>query len=339
MTDFSTSTVTLHQVAEAAGVSAATVSRILNGTATVSKTKREAVEKAIAELGFRPNPIAQGLARGRSMSIGVLTEAITNPFFMEALKGIEDVLQAGGYAPLFASCDWFAPDEDERLQMLVRRRVDGIILIGGNSPSEHLVNLATHTPLVVFGRDLSRHGISSLIFDNEDGAYHATQHLIAMGHRHIAHITGPADHTDSQARLAGYQRALAEAKLSFDPQLVVAGDFHEPSGLAAAYQLFSRTDKFTAIFAANDQMAYGARLHCYRNHIRVPEDISLIGFDDIPGSLYTTPPLTSVKQPMYEVGQACAQAMMTILQHQSPALSTLKLHLVARDSCAAPRNP
>ncbi len=173
--------------------------------------------------------------------------------------------------------------------------------------------------------------------DDFRAAYEATRYLIGLGHRRIAHIAGPTHHQDAVDRYAGYRRALSDANLPIDEQIIFVGDFTEQSGLLATQSLLNRALMFSAIFAANDQMAYGARLALYRHGIRVPDDISLIGFDDQPASAYTTPPLTTVRQPTHAIGQAAAQAILRLLNGQPPALPALSTELIIRESAARRR--
>lgn len=306
--------ITLEMVARTAGVSPATVSRILNGSARVSERKRAAVEAVIKQLNYRPNALARGLAQGRTNSIGVLTQDIASPFYGEALRGIENALKDTGAVPLIVSGHWILRDEIERLEHLLSRRVDGLIVLTGSLPDDTLARYASEVPLVVTGRDLSAPNLTSLRFDDYHGARLATQHLLDLGHTRIAHIAGPQDHFDSIERLRGYREALRDAGVEPRDELVVHADFHEPGGLLAINQLIAARTLFTAVFAANDQSAFGARLALHSHGIRVPEDISIVGFDDLPVSNYVVPPLTTVKQPAYEMGEIAARALVSMIQ-------------------------
>ncbi|WP_034388759.1 LacI family DNA-binding transcriptional regulator [Deinococcus sp. YIM 77859] len=330
-------TVTLTQVARAAGVSASTVSRILNGSANVSAEKREAVERTLARLNYRPNVLARGLASGRTMSIGVLTQDISSPFYGEALRGIEQGLKGSSYLPLFMSGHWHAEEETEAIDLLLARKVDALLILGSVMPDEQLREVACRVPLVALGRFLPELAGQCLRVDNRQGAYLATRHLIEMGHRSIAHIAGLASHRDAQDRLSGYRAALEEAGIGFDPGLVLEGDFLEHSGFLATTRLVEGRQLFTAIFAANDQMAYGARLALHRKGLRVPEDISLVGFDDLAGSMYTSPPLTTVRQPIHDMGFAATQCVLRMLAGQAPSLPPFQVELIIRESTARRR--
>ena len=323
--------VTLQEVALVSGVSVSTVSRTLSGGAGVRPAKRAAVERAALQLGYQPNALARSLARGRTMSVGVLTQDISSPFYGDMLRGIEQGLSGSGYLPIFADGHWHAEEEIAALDVLLGRQVDALIVLGGFIPDERLSQVARRLPLIAFGREMPELAGCCLRLDNFGGACRMTEHLIGFGHRHIAFIAGPPNHRDARDRLAGYRAALERAGL---PELVLPGDFVEPSGFVAATRLLEGRELFSAIFAANDQMAYGARLALHRQGVRVPEDISLAGFDDLPGSTYTTPPLTTVRQPTFDLGVALAGGTLRVLAGEPAGLPTLVPTLVIRESTA-----
>ncbi len=328
----SSQVVTLAMVAQAAGVSPSTVSRILTGHARVSDDKRRSVEEAIARLNYQPNVLARGLAQGRTLTIGVLTQDIDSPFCAQALRGVEDALAGTGMTPLFVSGHWNVQDEAERMAHLLARRVDGIVVLTGRLTDEQLREYALRVPVVVTGRSLRGHNLTSLRLDDFKGAWLATRHLIELGHRRIAHIAGPQDHADSMERLSGYRKALEDAGIEADEQLVAHADFHEQSGVLAMNRLLEVHRPFSAVFASNDQAAYGARLALYQHHIRVPEDVSLIGFEDLPGSRYAIPPLSTVHQPVYELGQAAARMLLKMIEGGNAPIALPEPQLVARAS-------
>lgn len=324
---------TIEMVAKEAGVSPSTVSRILNGTAVVSEAKKKSVEDAVAKLGFVPNPMARGLAGGRTFSVGVITQSMDSPFYGPALRGIEDALDPAGYSPLFVSGNWQAQTEARCIDILLSRRVDGIIVLTGRLTDAALKACAKKVPVVVTGRNLKAADLFSLNFHNLEGGRLATEHLLNQGHRRIAFISGDPQHPDAIQRLAGYQQALEQAGIAFDPGLVVQGEYNEDSGLQAALRLLNAKKRFTAIFAANDQMAVGAAHGLLRHGLRIPDDVSLVGFDDLPTSLYAFPPLTTVHQPAYELGQLAAEAMLTLLSGTKPLLQVPAPRLITRESC------
>ena len=326
---------TLAMVAERAGVSPSTVSRILNGTAVVSDEKRAAVDQAIAKLGFVPNPVARGLAGGRTLSIGVVSQAIDSPFYGAALRGIEVELGTAGYSPLFMSGHWRADEEARCIDVLRSRRVDGLIVLTGRLADSALRSLARSLPVVVTGRSLKASNLLSMDFDNREGARQATQHLIDLGHRRIAFISGDPEHPDAVDRQQGYRSAIEAAGLRFDPALVAPGNFSEHSGLLAVERLLDSRTRFSAIFAANDQMAFGASLGLYRRGLRVPDDVSMVGFDDVAGSVYMVPPLTTVHNPIQEIGELAARAMLSLLAGERPAVEVPAPRLIVRESTRA----
>ncbi|MDE3009760.1 MAG: LacI family DNA-binding transcriptional regulator [Pseudomonadota bacterium] len=324
---------TLEMVAAAAGVSPSTVSRLLNGTAKVSADKRKAVESAIRKLDFVANPVASGLAGGRSRSIGVITQALGSPFYGNGLLGIEDVLVESNYAPLYVSGHWRPRDEQRCLALLESRRVDGMIILTPSLPDADLLALAQRVPLVVTGRSLLGPRLCSLDFDNTEGARLATEHLIALGHTRIAFIKGTASHPDAVERLRGYRIALKAHGIPFDAALTAQGHFIESGGAQATEALLAADVKFTALLAANDQMAYGAALALYRRGLRVPEQVSLVGFDDLMGSSYTLPPLTSVRHSIHEIGRLAAHAVIALIRGEPFSDPVPAPQLMVRESC------
>lgn len=328
--------VTLGMVAQAAGVSPSTVSRILNGTAAVHDSKRAVVEEAIKRLGYVPNPVARGLAGGRTLSVGVVTQSIDSPFYGVALRGIEETLDAAGYSALFVSGHWQADEEARCIEVLRSRRVDGIIVLAGRLNDAALRQCAKALPMVVTGRSLKAPNLVSLEFDNFEGARLATHHLLALGHRRIAFITGDAAHLDAVERHRGYRAAIEAAGLNYEPELVSQGLFSEESGLAAMSRLLDSRHPFTAVFASNDQMALGACLGLYRRGLHVPRDISVIGFDDLPVSPFLLPPLTTVHHPAYEIGRLAASSMLQMLRGEKPTGAVPAPRVVVRESSSPP---
>jgi LacI family transcriptional regulator len=325
--------VTIWDIAQAAGVSVSTVSRVLSGSVHVTPEKRAAVLAAVEQFHFRPNVVAQGLARGRSRALGVLAQVIASPFYAPILAGIADAVRDTGYQPIFASGN--APEEaDQAVEMFLERRVDALIVVGGRAADDQLLAIAEKLPLVMIGRRLKGREDRCIHVQNHEGARAAMEHLLKLGHTRIAHIAGIVWHPDAIERREGYVQSLREAGISVDPRLIVQGDFEEKSGFDGMQQLLARGTRFSAIFAANDQMAYGALLALYRRGLRVPEDVSIVGFDDQRGASYTTPPLTTVKQPAFEMGRAAALALLRSLRGEPLELPAFSTELVIRESTA-----
>jgi LacI family transcriptional regulator len=323
---------TLAMVAREAGVSPSTVSRILNGTARVDAAKTELVNAVIARLGFRPDPMARSLAGGKTMSIGVLTQYIDSPFYGEALRGIEDELRRAEYVPLFVSGHWNETEELDRLNLLRERKVDGVIILTGRLSDATLLDISAKVPLVITGRILQAPNLISIDFDNFEGARMAVRHLHALRHEQIAYISGPLDHPDAQQRLDGFLHEKRELGLKHNDLLMAVGDFQETGGFLAMNTLLQMREPFTAVVAGNDQMAYGARLALQRAALRVPEDISLVGFDDLPHSAFTLPPLTSIRQSVYEMGVMSAKAMLSLIKGHQIDKAIVAAELVVRES-------
>lgn len=326
------SAVTIEMVAEEAGVSPSTVSRILNGTARVREAKVRAVEAAIAKLQFMPNPVARSLARGKSMSIGVVTQSIDSPFYGEALAAIEKGLLRARYSALIVSGHWREGDERKGVAHLLGRRVDGIILLTSCLPDRELVNVSHSVPLVVTGRSVPGDRIFCLDTDSTEGARLATAYLVGQGHRRIAMLSGPPDHPDAVQRLNGYKAALAASRIAFSRRLVAYGDYSESGGHRAMSELLDSGAEFTAVFAANDQTACGAMLALYHRGLTVPGDVSVVGFDDLAASAFTIPPLTTVHRSIDEIGEGAAEAIVDLIERRTPRARVSSPKLAIRES-------
>ena len=329
------SKVNIARVAREAGVSTSTVSRILNGTAQVRPDKRHAVERVMSHLDYRPSVTARGLRRGRSMTIGVLTQDSSSPFFGEALVGIEQALDGSEYHAMTVSGHWREAREQEALDVILRRGVDALIVLGGQLGDEVLLRVARRLPLVAVGRSIDGLASHCLPLDNRHGQALAVRHLIDQGHRRIAYIAGSPHHHDARQRLAGYYHALGEAGLSADPALVETGDYTERSGAEALERLLQRRHSFSAVACANDQMAVGVRLALFRRGIAVPQHLSLVGYDDLFLAAYLTPPLTTVQNSIGALGQLAAGAALRLLAGESMNLPAVQARLVIRESVAA----
>lgn len=326
--------VTIQDIADTAKVSKSTVSRVLNNTTPVEAGKRQAVLRAMKKLNFKPNVFARTLAGGASMTIGVVTQNIGSPLYDSITQGIIQSLSATDYSPIFVDGQWQPELERGAIHTLMDRRVDGVMMIGGNLSGEELEDFDRMVPLILIARNLPGWEDRSISIDNQQGAFIATRFLIDSGHQRIAHICGIKDHQDAKDRLIGYRRALAESGIEADEQLIVQGDFSSRSGLLAIETLLLRGGPFSAVFCGNDEMAMGARLALYRRGIRVPEDVSLVGFDDQPSSAYLTPPLTTVAQPAFAMGTQAAEILIKKINEQPFAPQQLPVNLVVRESVA-----
>lgn len=325
---------TIQDIADHAQVSKSTVSRVLNKNTAVNEDKRTAVLAAMKTLGFEPNLAARSLAGGRSMTLGVLTQNIGSPFYDALAQGVIHGLAGSGYSPIFVDGQWQQSTEIESIRTLIGRRVDGLLLIGGDVPVEQLNQLRERLPTIVVAREVVGWENQCIHVDNVQAGYEATKHLIDFGHQRIALLRGIKEHPDAIQRFEGYAKALTEAGIEFDTDLIYQGDFSGQSGVMAVNSLISRGIHFTAIFAANDMVAFGARLALSRHGMRVPEDISLVGFDDQAEAAFATPPLTTMKQPAVEMGTAAANALVKLIHDEQYELASLPVELQRRESVA-----
>ncbi len=329
--------ITIQDIARHAKVSKSTVSRVLNNTSAVTEDKRKAVLDATRKLGFRPNVFARSLASGRSMTIGVLTQIIGSPFYNSISQGVIARLAGTGYSPIFSDGQWQLEKEIDTLMALKGRQVDGLILIGGTIPPEQLNELCDGLPTVVVARQLPGDEHHCVFTDNVAGGFCATKILLDHGHQRIAFINGIERHPDAIDRLIGYRQALRQARIAYDPQLICQGDFSAKSGVRAIQELIARRTEFTAVFAGNDSMAFGARLALYHAGLRVPEDVSIVGFDDQPEASYMTPPLTTIRQPGHEMGVRASEALLAIISGRPFSSERLHGESRIRESVAPPR--
>ena len=329
--------VTMDDIARQAGVSQSTVSRVFNGNTGGAPEKQAAVLAAMERLDYRPNLAAQGLITGRTFTVGILTRHLGSPFFGAILRGIVDGLQDSPYSPVIDQGSDVLSRDLQTIDHLLARHVDGLILHVSKSVSDDaLRELDQEMPMIIIGRQVPGLENQCITIKNTSGAYAATSYLISKGHKIIAHVSGQLSVVDAAERQEGYCKALREHSLEIYPELMVEGDFTESSGAMAVDRLLAHRKKypFTAIFAANDEMAMGIRLALYHRGLAVPNDVSLIGFDDIPSSQYMIPPLTTIRQPAYYMGCMASQSMIAMLTNERVHLQEIPLELVARQSVA-----
>ena len=325
-------------VAKLSGVSPSTVSRILNNTAKVSDSKKETVLRVIEETGFRPNLAARTLAGGRAMSIGVLTQYIDSPFYGEAIRGIEEVLASEDYTALFVSGRGNRELELERLNMLMERNIDGLIVLSSTLEDNELEALAEELPVVLTGRATLNQKLTSIGFDNLGGGALALGHLAELGHEVIAVIDGPDDQ-DARLRMDGIRAESSQRGIDLIPELIEVGDFNELGGYRAMVRLLDKPKDFSAVIALNDQMAYGAMLALSESGFVIPEDVSLVGFDDLPHSAYTMPPLTTISQPVNRIGAMAASTVLAMDAGFSQSVDqSVAASIVVRKSTGSPKN-
>ncbi len=330
--------VTIHDVAKKAGVSTTTVSHVINQTRFVSEAAARRVQRAMRELHYQPNAIARSLRRKHTRTLGLILPDSSNPFFAEVARGVEDFAFRQGYNVLFGSSDSDLEKENAYLRVFIEKQVDGLIFVAAGESTRNIQQFQTeHLPLVVVDREFKNVVADYVVADNRRGGFLATEHLIQLGHRVIACIAGPSTVTPSADRVTGYRDALQAHHLSFNSKLVRRGDFQASSGFAAAQFFLRQKPRPSAIFACNDLMALGALGAIYNAGLRVPDDMAIVGFDDIALASYTSPPLTTIQQPKYEMGQLAAQILLeriTTKKKIGVQRHLLPTRLVVRESTA-----
>jgi LacI family transcriptional regulator len=330
----------IYEVAELAGVSLATVSRVINPGAKVSEKTRQKVLAAMQDLGYRPNSIAQSLATRTSNTVGILVSELHGPFFGSMVSAIEETLRKAGKFVLIAAGHSKEEQERDCIRFLVSRNCDALIAHIEALPDKFLVeHNRKSAPLVIVNRKVR--GITDRCFslNNELGGYLAADSLLKLGHRKIAYISGPLGFVDAQQRLRGHKRALAEAGVAFDDRLLHEGDYHETGGSDALNHLFEQRVKFSAVICANDDMAAGAMAAAHDRGMKLPDELSIVGFDDSPLSRYVYPKLSTVHYPIADMSRMAArwvlrnvyeQADLEVQQHFEP-------RFIQRDSVSRPR--
>jgi len=326
---------TIKDVARLAGVSPATVSRVLNDSAGVRAETRERVESAIKQLNFAPSAVAKGLREGRSNIIGVVVPDITSLFFMDVVKGLENTLTLNDYRLAICDSQNQAKKERENCRWLLTGGVDALILIGPMQEQEHLLELSDQgVPFGVFGRMVDHPNATTVTVDNRTATFRAVEHLVSHGHRKIGFISGTPGVTDGEERQVGYRDALSQYEITFRPEWVQCGSFSEDGGARALDALLSGPERPTAVFAANDEMAIGAMLQASRLGLEVPKDLAVIGFDNVRLARLVSPALTTVNQPRLDAGFRLAQNMLQRLAGTAdPERIILPADLVVRQSC------
>ena len=308
---------TIYEVSNLAGVSLATVSRVINKNARVSEKTRQKVESAMQTLGYRPNSIAQSLASNCTNSVGILVSELHGPFFGQMMAGIEAELRAAGKHVIITTGHSEEDREKDGIEFLISRNCDALIVHVEGVTDEYLVELSKgKTPIYFMSRLIPELEENCIHLDNELGGYLAAKELIAQGHTNIAYIGGPQFKPDSQDRLAGHKRALTENKLRFNEQLFFEGDFKETGGKNGLKKFISEKTPFTALVCANDEMASGSMTYAREHGFSLPEDLSIIGFDNIIFSRHIYPKLTTIDNPVYEMGHMAAKLVLKNVYQQ-----------------------
>jgi LacI family transcriptional regulator len=332
---------TISDVARRAGVSTMTVSRVINNSGYASKATRIRVERAIAELGYVPNALARQLRSKRSKTLALVVTDITNPFFTSIARGAEDVAASRGFGLLFCNTDESEKEEVEYVSMLLERQVDGVLLVPA-SPSSRSVRLlrGKGIPVVVLDRRVRVPQVDVVRGDSEAGAFELVRHLIGLGHSRIAVLGGPPKVSTSVDRIAGYRRALAAAGIGVDRELVRNGGYNVAAGYSMASEVLALSPIPSALFAANNFIAAGALTALRHVGLKVPDDVSVVAFDDLPTNWLADPFLTVAAQPAYELGQRAAELLLDRISGDGQRVArsvVLPVEVIVRRSSGPPR--
>lgn len=328
--------VTIRDVAKAADVSATTVSRVFNHSDLVSTQTQNHVRAVARRMGYRPNATARSLSHGRTQSIGLVLPAPHGEFFSEIIRGIDEVAQAAEHCLLISSSHYSVAESETALDAL-RGRVDGLLIMTTHVEAQAALfeENALDVPVVFMNSAVDGSTHNSFEIENSTGAQKVTEHLVEQGHRRIGIVLGPLDSHDVRQRVAGYRAALAAAGLDPDAQPTIRGDFTQESGYEAGKRILELDTLPDAMFCCNDYMAIGAMAALQEAGVRVPDDIAMAGFDDIPSARYATPSLTTASVPVYDLGRHAAERLIAIIQAGAPSaprVQTLPSTLVVRAS-------
>ncbi len=332
----------IRTIARAANVSIATVSRTINNIPTVNPEIAKRVWQVIDELDYFPNTQARALVSGRSKLFGLIVSEITNPFFPELIQGFEDIAVANGYEILVSSSNHDPRRMSHCIRRMIERKVEGVAVMTFGIEEPLLDQLAKRkVPLVFIDIGPARPGISVLKVDYRRGILQGIQHLAALGHKDIAFISGPLTLRSAQSRRTAFSASLKECGIALNPAWLVEGDHTLEGGIAAMEQLLAAKKRPTAVLCSNDMTAIGVLHKLYRAGLRVPDDLSVIGFDDIHIAEVTIPPLTTVQMSRFEIARAAVTALRTLVEEpqNSQRDYNIQTDLIVRESTGAPRRP
>lgn len=317
-----------------------TVSRVINNSGYVSDATRSKVEAAIAELGYVPNMLGPSLRFNQTNTLALVLTDITNPFWTTLARGVEDAAQEKGYSVILCNTDESLEKQDQYLTMLLKRRIDGILFVPAGDKAEPVRLIQKQkVAVVILDRNISDVNVDIVRGDSFGGSYQLTKHLIELGHQHIAILTGPKNISTSVERVGGYCKALKEAGLEVNPDNIYWGNFRENMGAEMAKQALKATPRPTALVAVNNFIANGAWQTLAQAGLSVPEDISLVTFDDMPASIIPSPFLTVAVQPAYDMGYQATQLLLARLLNEGPDERQeiiLPVQLFIRQSSAPP---
>ncbi|HEY3312441.1 MAG TPA: LacI family DNA-binding transcriptional regulator [Anaerolineales bacterium] len=312
---------TIHDVARRAGVASITASRVINNSGYASQKTRELVLAAAREMGYIPNRLASSLRSRRTNVLALVLTDITNPFFTVAARGVEDAANQAGYTVIFCNTDEDQDKERKYVEILMQNRVDGVILVPSDSDSTSVEFLQQNgVQVVVIDRHVSNKKVDQVRCDSVGGAYQLTRLLTSLGHKRIALLNGPENVSTAADRLLGYTQAIREAGSILPEQgLIFSGNFTRASGYEMTQKVLSMRVRPTALFAANNFIALGALQALQEARLRVPEDMAVVAFDDLPESLVTSPFLTAAAQPVYEMAARATEILIRRLAGENPA--------------------
>ena len=331
---------TMKDVAQLAGVSTATVSRALMNPEKVSVSTRKRVETAVLEAGYSPNTLARNLRRNESKTIITIVPDICDPYFAEIIRGIEDAAVENDYLVLLGDSGQQKKRESSFVNLVLTKQADGMLLLGTDYPFDVSKAEQKNLPPMVMACEFAPElELPTVHIDNLTSAFEAVNYLAQLGHKRIAQISGPTSATLCQFRQQGYQQALRRAGVTMNPAYSTVGDFTFEAGAQAVRQLLALPEQPTAIFCHNDAMAIGAIQEAKKLGLRVPQDLSIVGFDDIQFAQYCDPPLTTISQPRYEIGRQAMLMMLDLLKGNDVQAGSrlLEAKLVVRGSTAPPR--
>lgn len=331
--------ITIIDVANEAGVSYSTVSRVVNNKTYVNAETRQKVLQAMTRLGYQANLQARSLAGGRSNVIGLLVIDLTTQYMGEIIQGIDDVLAANQYELMLYTTHRRKTKESAYVNMMTRGLADGLLIVLPREPEAYLESLRQRDfPYVLIDQLGTDDADLSVVAANREGGYEATEHLINLGHRRIGIVTGWMDMISARQRLEGYEAALADYGIPYDPDLVYVGDFSQPGGFNGASYFLEMAAPPTAVFASNDILAMGVYDAARMYGLNIPGRLSVVGFDDIPLAAVSSPKLTTVRQPLQEMGRVATQLLLDLINapEEKPRSIVLPTELILRESTALP---
>lgn len=329
----------IHDVARLAGVAPITVSRVINNNGYVSEKTRQSVEAAIEELAYVPNALGPSLRSKRTMTLALVLSDITNPFWTTVARGVEDTANENGYHIIIGNTDESPEKQSDYLTFMLQKQVDGFLLVpaSSNMTSSDIFQ-RQRVPFVVLDRQILGDDYDSVHSDSEGGAYELTKHLLDLGHKHIAVITGRQDNSAAKDRVRGFHQAVEKAGLDGNQQ-VYWGEFNQETGYQYTLEILRATPRPTAIFATNNFIAIGAMRALRDKKLSVPNDMSVVAFDDLPAAITIDPFFTVASQPAYEMGVKATELLIARLAGEAPKDQQeiiLPVEIIVRQSSAKP---